>query len=108
MRLVQAILFLVLLAFTACAEHRYRWALNHAEIQAQPPLARGDLEQIIRLASRATVQDVVWVHRVSFPEHGREEVLVEATSNTAPATDIVLEKFGSAWKIVSQSQSAEY
>jgi hypothetical protein len=45
----------VLCAITACAADRYQWNLAHAEVVARPPIARSDLEAIVRLVSDATM-----------------------------------------------------
>jgi hypothetical protein len=94
--------FTALLFLIGCAANRYEWNLAHARVTARPPLARADLEQIIRVVTQATVQPIVSVYRVD-----NTHVSVIAATSVGYVEDLESQKIGQEWRITSHEQQLD-
>jgi hypothetical protein len=104
MKHLPAIAGLLLLA--GCAEDRYKWNLSHATVTAHPPLPRSDVEAIVRVVTRATVNPIFSIVRVA-PKNGREQVSVAAAAPSGPVDSFMLEKVGPEWHIAFHDESSD-
>jgi hypothetical protein len=69
-------------------------------------LPRADLEAIIRIVTRGTVNPILSIYRAES-HNGREEVSVSAGASTGYAEEFQVEKVNGEWRIISRGQSLE-
>ena len=105
-----AFLLLASLAFTACAESRYRSNVKQAPVTPWTQLSRSDYEEVVRLVSNSTNQPIIGI----TTDHAKNDsthlhvITGFRDSSTQRWTGIHLEKRAGRWRIRSQGEISPF